>query len=279
MSFCCCEIQPVVLGDEKCQSAFYDVTTRMLCFCTARQLSTDPESPEISCRQENSRLVTRSHIFVFVVTAFSAVPSCLIHICTRPREGSFFRTLCLKTFHLGTVCVCLAWSSPLPRYCCCVDFAFIAIWIPDISFFLIVKVETGDSQDLKYGVDRVTRPPLLRCRLTWAGLERARVCARLGQNRAEDLGKPLRWHGFPRSPQHHKCSAVDGREPWDPKWRGCPRKRCGAGLGQGRFLLLCASSLMLAAKASLFWKACCSVIGPWLPKSPRSETSKRLIDS
>ena len=139
-----------------------------------------------------------------------------------------------------------------------------------------MKVETGDSQDLKYGVYRVTRPPLLRCRLTWAGLERARVCARLGQNRAEDLGKPLRWHGFLRSPQHHKCSAVDGREPWDPKWRGCPRKRCGAGLGQGRFLLLylrCASSLMLAAKASLFWKAYCSVIGPWLPKSPRSETS------
>ena len=38
-------------------------------FCTARQLSTDLESPDISCRQENSPLVTRSHFFV--VTAFS----------------------------------------------------------------------------------------------------------------------------------------------------------------------------------------------------------------
>ena len=31
-SFCSCELQPVVLGDEKCQSLFYDITTRMLCF-------------------------------------------------------------------------------------------------------------------------------------------------------------------------------------------------------------------------------------------------------
>ena len=27
----------------------------------------------------------------------------------------------VKTLHLGTVSVCLAKSSPLPRYCCCVD--------------------------------------------------------------------------------------------------------------------------------------------------------------
>ena len=57
------------------RACFYDVTTRMLCFCAARQLSTDLESPEISCRQEDSRLVTRSHIFVFVVTAFQC--SCM----------------------------------------------------------------------------------------------------------------------------------------------------------------------------------------------------------
>ena len=76
--------------------------------------------------------VTRSHIFCFVVTAFSGchaycctlVPSCLIHLCARLREGliSFcFGRCVLKTFHLGTVCVYLAWSSPLPRCCCCVD--------------------------------------------------------------------------------------------------------------------------------------------------------------
>ena len=34
---------------------FYDVTARILCFCAARQLSTDLESLEITCRQENSR--------------------------------------------------------------------------------------------------------------------------------------------------------------------------------------------------------------------------------
>ena len=64
------------------ERVFYDVTMRMLCFCTARQLSTDLESLEISCRQENSRLVTRSHIFVFVVTAFSVVACVLLHACS-----------------------------------------------------------------------------------------------------------------------------------------------------------------------------------------------------
>ena len=29
--------------------------------------------------------------------------------------------LCVKTLHLGTVSVCLTWSSLLPRYCCLVD--------------------------------------------------------------------------------------------------------------------------------------------------------------
>ena len=46
------------------EPVFNDVTTRMLRFVLQRQLSIDLESPEIPCRQENSRLVTRSHIFV-----------------------------------------------------------------------------------------------------------------------------------------------------------------------------------------------------------------------
>ena len=33
--------------------------------------------------------------------------------------------------------------------------ASIAIWIPDILLFFYVKLETGDSQDLKYGVYRI----------------------------------------------------------------------------------------------------------------------------
>ena len=108
------------------RACYYDVTTRMLCFCGARQLSTDLESLEISCRQENSR----SHIFVFVVTADTVVACVLLHaccfvshpsLCTAQGRIIIFWTLCLKTFHLGTVGVCLAWSSLLPQYCCCVD--------------------------------------------------------------------------------------------------------------------------------------------------------------
>ena len=39
-------------------------------------------SGEMSCRQERSRLVTRSHILGFVVTAFSVVASVLLHACS-----------------------------------------------------------------------------------------------------------------------------------------------------------------------------------------------------
>ena len=33
--------------------------------------------------------------------------------------------------------------------------AFIAIWIPDILLFFKLNLETGDLQDLKYGVFRI----------------------------------------------------------------------------------------------------------------------------
>ena len=75
------------------RACFYDVTTRVLCFCAAKQLSTHQESPETSCRQENSR----SHIFVFVVTAFSVVAFVLLHACSfvshpslRTAQGGIF---------------------------------------------------------------------------------------------------------------------------------------------------------------------------------------------
>ena len=54
--------------------------------------------------------------------------------------------LCVKTLHLGTVSVCLAWSSLLPRYCCCVD--SIAIWTSDMLLYFL-KRETEDQGDLK----------------------------------------------------------------------------------------------------------------------------------
>ena len=49
---------------RKCQSVFLRCYHANALFCIARQLSTDLESLEISCRQGISRLVTRSHIFV-----------------------------------------------------------------------------------------------------------------------------------------------------------------------------------------------------------------------
>ena len=58
------------------RACFFDVTTRIPCFCLCKTVeSTDLESLEISCRQMNSW----SHIFVFVVTAFSVVACVLLH--------------------------------------------------------------------------------------------------------------------------------------------------------------------------------------------------------
>ena len=51
-------------------------------FCTARQLSTDLESLQITCRQQNSRLVTKSLVFVSTVTPFNVVASVLLHTCS-----------------------------------------------------------------------------------------------------------------------------------------------------------------------------------------------------
>ena len=71
------------------------------------------------------------------------------------------------------------------------------------------------------------------------------------------------------------CSAVDGGGLWGSRSRGCPRTRRGA--NQGRFLLLNLrrrdSSLMLSQSAACFSRACCSEVGPGLPRSPRSDTS------
>ena len=65
---------------------------------------------------------------------------------------------CVKTFHLGTVSVCLAWSSLLPRYCCCVDCLNCDL---DICYFTIsyLKLDTGDQRDLKYRGFPYPAPP------------------------------------------------------------------------------------------------------------------------
>ena len=89
--------------------------------------------PDISCIQEDSRLVTMSHIVCDIfqcsrmlrtVEHFFLLVSSIFFVWLR--EGMLTLSLVhiefrLKTLHLGTVSVCLAWSSPLPRYRCCVD--------------------------------------------------------------------------------------------------------------------------------------------------------------
>ena len=99
------------------ERVFSNVTTRMLCFCTARQLSTDQESPEISCRQENSR----SHIFVLVVTAFSVAACVLLHACSfvshpslrTAQGGIILLDVVSENIPFGTVCVlsCMVTAS------------------------------------------------------------------------------------------------------------------------------------------------------------------------
>ena len=89
--FCCCEIQPVVLGDENCQSVFlFDVTTGMLCFCSARQLGTGLESLEISLQTGK---FTVTHLWFSVVTAFRVAACVLLHAC------SFVSHPSLRTTH------------------------------------------------------------------------------------------------------------------------------------------------------------------------------------
>ena len=92
-----------------------------------------PEPLALSCktvehRSRKSRDLLQTDEFmvalVFVVTAFSAVACVLLHAHPSLRTaqgGIILLDAVSETFHLGTVCVCLAWSSPLPRCCCCVD--------------------------------------------------------------------------------------------------------------------------------------------------------------
>ena len=141
-SFCCCELHPVVLRDLKWQSVFLWCDHANTLFCFTRQLSTDLESLEISCADTRIHVWWQGHTFLFLSWQLSVqlraycctlVPSCLIHLCARLRAGFLFWTSCLKTFHLGTVCVCLAWSPPLPRNCCCVDCLYCDL---NTSFFI-----------------------------------------------------------------------------------------------------------------------------------------------
>ena len=93
-------------------------------------------------------LRTVEHLFLLVSSIF----------CAWLREGiltlSFVHMeFCVKRHHLCTVFV-------LHGRCLCRDIvvvliASIAIWIPDILLEIFVKLETGNLEDLKYGVHRI----------------------------------------------------------------------------------------------------------------------------
>ena len=118
--------------EVSCRQADSRLVTMSHIFVTARKSSTD---------QEKSRDFVQTSGFTFGdnVTHFcdsfrcSRMPRTVEHLFRLVssfffwlREGILTLSLehiefCVKTLHLGTVSVCLAWSSPLPRYRCCAD--------------------------------------------------------------------------------------------------------------------------------------------------------------
>ena len=101
--------------------------------------------------EENSRLVTRSHIFVFSVVACVLLHACCFvsHPSLRTAQGGIilildvvsennpsWHGLCLSRMVIAS-----------PRYCCCVDCLYCDL---DTCYFMIhyLKLETGDLGDL-----------------------------------------------------------------------------------------------------------------------------------
>ena len=108
--------------------------------------------------------MTRSHILVFVVTPFSVVACVLLHAC------SFVSHPSLRTDQGGIILILDVVSENIPSchglcfvlhgHRLCRDIAVLliastAIWIPDILLYLTVRLETGYSQNLKYGANRI----------------------------------------------------------------------------------------------------------------------------
>ena len=204
------------------RACFYDVTTWIPCFCVclARQLSTDLESLEISCRQENSQ----SAFAVVACVLCTFVPSCLIRLCARLRVGIIFLLVAVSENIPSWHGLCLSrHGHRLCRDIAVVLIASIAIWILDNCCIFIVKLETGDSQNLKYGGLPYHKPESL----WWTSTHQARgekhvesreEGPRVGpslRRRVRSLGIPFpsRWEGVtrcrPNDVQRHKQ-----RHPW-----------------------------------------------------------------
>ena len=96
---------------------------KSLVLCLARQLSTDLESPEISCRQENSQ----SAFSVVACILWTLVPLCLTHPSLRTASGWDVVSENIRS-------VSVLYGHRLCRDIPVVLIASIAIWIPDILF-------------------------------------------------------------------------------------------------------------------------------------------------
>ena len=134
------ETRPVFLRDEKRQSVFlwcyqadawFLVLERQNVFLWCYHVNS---LFFLSCKTVEHRSRKSRDLLQRGEFTVSFQCSCMrtVHVCSFVSHSSisahgsgwalsFFWTLSLKTFHLGTVCVSLAWSSPLPRYCFCVD--------------------------------------------------------------------------------------------------------------------------------------------------------------
>ena len=66
-----------------------------------------------------------------------------------------FWTSCLKKHSILARSVFVLHGHRFCRDIAVVLIASIAIWIPDILLYFTVRLEIGDSQDLKYGVHRI----------------------------------------------------------------------------------------------------------------------------
>ena len=144
-SFCCCEMQPVVLEDEKCQSVFFMTLPRecfVLCCKTVERKSR--KSGDLLQTREFTSGDKVTH-FCFLVTALGVVACVLLHTCSfvsrihvsaRLREGFLFWTLSDEKHSILARSVFVSHGHRLCRDNVVVLIASIAIWIPVIYFSL-----------------------------------------------------------------------------------------------------------------------------------------------
>ena len=140
--------------------------------------------------------------------------------------------MCVKTLHLGTVSVCLALSSPLPRYCSCVD--CLQCDLEHLIFYFFLS-ETGNWRSTELEIWSI--PNRVR-----TGRERereARERERRGGEGEGGGGCPYLRHGCCHCGHLSEEAAATREKATDKSGRvanqeeaGRPRKSDGSGCGE-----------------------------------------------